>query len=78
MSTGQYRIPGEKRVENGITGTILDTSRNEDRITIKTRERPPREVDVNTSEFSDISLAYAVHLHKSQGLTWNMRPRMPG
>jgi conjugative relaxase-like TrwC/TraI family protein len=69
MFTGQYRIPGEKRVENGITGTILDTSRNEDHVTIKTRERPPREVDVNTSEFSDISLGYAVHVHKGQGLT---------
>jgi hypothetical protein len=69
MFTGQYRIPGEKRVENGITGTILDTSRDEDRVTVKTRERPPREVDVNTSEFSDISLGYAVHVHKGQGLT---------
>lgn len=69
MFTGQYRIPGKKRVENGITGTILDTSQSEDRVTIKTRERPPREVDVNTSEFADISLAYAVHVHKGQGLT---------
>lgn len=69
MFTGQYRIPGAKRVENGITGTILHTSRDEDRVTIRTREREPREVDVNTSEFSDISLAYAVHVHKGQGLT---------
>jgi hypothetical protein len=69
MFTAQYRIPGAKRVENGITGTILHTSREKDRVTIKTREREPREVDVNTSEFSAISLAYAVHIHKSQGLT---------
>jgi conjugative relaxase-like TrwC/TraI family protein len=69
MFTAQYRIPGQKRVENGINGTILDTSREDDRVTIKTRERPPREVDVNTSEFSDISLGYAVHVHKGQGLT---------
>jgi hypothetical protein len=69
MFTAQYRIPGDKRVENGITGTILDTSRDEDRVTIKTREREPREVDVNTSDFADISLAYAVHVHKGQGLT---------
>jgi hypothetical protein len=26
-------------------------------------------VDVNTGEFSDVSLAYAVHVHKGQGLT---------
>jgi conjugative relaxase-like TrwC/TraI family protein len=69
MFTGQYRIPGAKRVENGITGTILHTSREEDRVTVKTRERESREVDVNTGEFSDISLAYAVHVHKGQGLT---------
>ncbi|HYM45565.1 MAG TPA: hypothetical protein VES65_05315 [Solirubrobacteraceae bacterium] len=69
MFTGQYRIPGQKRVENGITGTILDTSQSEDRVTIKTREREPREVDVNTSEFADISLGYAVHVNKGQGLT---------
>lgn len=69
MFTAQYRIRGERRVENGITGTIADTDRDEDRVTIKTREREPREVNVNTSEFADISLGYTVHVHKGQGLT---------
>jgi conjugative relaxase-like TrwC/TraI family protein len=69
MFTAQYRIPGARRVENGITGTILHTNGEEDRVTIKTREREPREVNVNTREFSNISLAYAMHVHKSQGLT---------
>jgi len=69
MFTGQYRIPGSKRVENGITGTIVNAARDEDRVTINTREREPREVDVNTSEFSELSLGYAVHVHKGQGLT---------
>ena len=69
MFTSQYRIAGAKRVENGITGMIVHTARDEDRVTIKTREREPREVDVNTSEFSDLSLGYAVHVHKAQGLT---------
>ena len=68
--TAQYRVPGEKRVENGITGTVLDnTARGEDRVTIKTTEREPREVVLDTSKFSDLSLAYAVHVHKAQGLT---------
>jgi conjugative relaxase-like TrwC/TraI family protein len=69
MFTAQYRIPGEKRVENGITGTITHTDRDEDRVTIKTNERGAREVVLDTSEFADISLAYAVHVHKAQGLT---------
>ena len=42
--TAQYPVPGEKRVENGITGTVIDASRNEDTVTIKTREHEPREV----------------------------------
>lgn len=69
MFTAQCRILGDRRVENGITGRIVDTSRDDDRLTIKTRERDAREVSVDTSEFSDLSLAYCVHVHKSQGLT---------
>jgi hypothetical protein len=38
-------------------------------VTLNTSERPPREIDVNTSEFSDISLSYAVRIAKGQGLT---------
>lgn len=69
--TAQHHPPGQQRVENGITGTITDTSRSEHEhhVTIKTRESPPREVNVNTSEFNDLSLGYAVHVYKAQGLT---------
>ncbi len=69
--TAQHHPPGRQRVENGITGTITDTSRDEhqQQVSIKTRENPPREVQVNTSEFHDLSLAYAVHVYKAQGLT---------
>jgi conjugative relaxase-like TrwC/TraI family protein len=67
--TSQYRIPNTRRIENGITGTILHTSRDESRVTIKTHEHEPREVTLDTSEFSDLSLAYAVHTYKAQGLT---------
>jgi conjugative relaxase-like TrwC/TraI family protein len=67
--TGQFHPVGQKRVENGIGGTILDTSREESRVTIKTREREPREVQLDTSEFGDLSLGYAVHVHRGQGLT---------
>jgi conjugative relaxase-like TrwC/TraI family protein len=69
--TGQHHPPGQQRVENGTTGTIADTSRDEHQleVTVKTRENPPREVQVDTSEFHDLSLAYAVHVYKAQGLT---------
>jgi conjugative relaxase-like TrwC/TraI family protein len=69
MFTGQYQIPGSRRIENGILGTVLETSGDQDRVTIKTKEQEPREVQVRTGEFSELSLAYAVHVHKGQGLT---------
>jgi conjugative relaxase-like TrwC/TraI family protein len=67
--SAKYRIPGQQRIENGITGTVIDTSRGEDKVTIRTNEREPREVCVDTQEFSDLSLGYAVHVHKAQGIT---------
>lgn len=67
--SAQFRIPGQQRIENGITGTILETSRDEDKVTIRTNEREPREVEVDPTEFSDLSLSYAVHVHKAQGIT---------
>jgi conjugative relaxase-like TrwC/TraI family protein len=67
--TDKFRIKRLKRVENGITGTVVHASRNEDKVTIRTRESSPRDVEVDTEKFSDISLAYAVHIRKGQGLT---------
>jgi ATP-dependent exoDNAse (exonuclease V) alpha subunit len=67
--TAQFQIPGEQRVENGITGTVIHTGRGEDKVTINTRESPPRDIEVDTKEFSDLSLGYAVHIYKAQGLT---------
>jgi conjugative relaxase-like TrwC/TraI family protein len=67
--SAQFHIPGARRVENGIAGTIIDTSHQEHRMTIRTREREPREVKVYTTEFSELSLAYAVHVNKGQGIT---------
>jgi hypothetical protein len=67
--TDKFRIKRLKRVENGITGTVIHASSSEDKVTIRTRETKPRDVEVDTEKFSDISLAYAVHIRKGQGLT---------
>ena len=67
--TDKYRIKRFKRVENGITGTVIYASSSEDKVTIQTHERPPRKVEVDTAKFSELSLGYAVHIRKGQGLT---------
>ena len=67
--TAQFYPPREQRVENGTTGTILDIGRTDNRVTIQTQERPPREIQLDTNKYSEIALSYAVHLHKGQGIT---------
>ena len=67
--TAQFYPQHGERVENGTTGTILDIGRTDNRVTIQTQERPPREIDLDTSEYSELSLSYAVHLQKGQGIT---------
>jgi ATP-dependent exoDNAse (exonuclease V) alpha subunit len=67
--SAQFHPPGQKRIENGIAGAVIDTAHHKDRITIETHEREPREVAVDTREFSDLSLGYAVHVYKGQGIT---------
>lgn len=68
--TAQYRIPGQPLVKNGISATVIDTSRDEEnRVTLRTDQHEPREVQIDTSEFSELSLRYAVHIVKAQGIT---------
>ena len=67
--SAQFKIPNERRVENGITGTVVDADRDSDRVTIETHEHEPREVEVDTAKFSDLNLGYAVHVYKAQGIT---------
>jgi ATP-dependent exoDNAse (exonuclease V) alpha subunit len=66
--SAQLPQPG-RRVENGTRGTVIDTARHADRVTVRTDEREPREVSVDTHEFPDVGLAYAQHLYKAQGST---------
>ena len=70
--TAKFPVPGQERIKNGITATVIDTSRHEDRITIKTNEHEPRDVQIDTSKFDELSLSYAVHINKAQGITAEM------
>jgi ATP-dependent exoDNAse (exonuclease V) alpha subunit len=67
--SAQFHTFGQKRIENGIAGTVLDTDRDCDRVTIETHEHEPRQVAVDTAKFSDLNLGYAVHVYKAQGIT---------
>jgi len=67
--SAQFKIPNERRVENGITGAVADVDRDRGRVTIETHEREPRELAVDPARFSDLNLGYAVHVYKAQGST---------
>ncbi len=67
--SAKYRAPGQPRIKNGITATVLDTSREESKVTIRTNEHEPREAEIDTGNFSDMALSYAVHVNKGQGIT---------
>jgi ATP-dependent exoDNAse (exonuclease V) alpha subunit len=55
-------------VENGVVAVVAEADGAE-RVSLHTREPEPREIDVDTREFSDMRLAYAQHVYKAQGLT---------
>jgi conjugative relaxase-like TrwC/TraI family protein len=64
-----FKVPGDRRIENGITGTVSDVNTNANKVVIQTDERESREVEVDPSKFSDLNLSYAVHVYKAQGIT---------
>lgn len=64
-----FQVAGDRRVENGTRGTVTAADRGKDRVTVRTEERDPREVEVDTRRFSGLNLGYAVHVYKAQGLT---------
>ncbi len=67
--TGQLRLPGEPRVENGTRATVQSVSGRTDAVVMRTEEPQPRRVEFSTGEFRDVRLAYAQHVYKAQGLT---------
>jgi conjugative relaxase-like TrwC/TraI family protein len=68
--TAPHHQPGAPRVENGTLATISTTA-GENELTLQTQGAHEREVAVNTSEFSNLRLAYAQHVYKAQGTTVN-------
>jgi conjugative relaxase-like TrwC/TraI family protein len=66
--TAALYSPGQERVENGTVASVVQ-ARNESEVTIRTEEAEPREVKLDTSEFSELRLAYAQHVYKAQGRT---------
>jgi conjugative relaxase-like TrwC/TraI family protein len=66
--TGAFYPRGQERVENGTVAEVLET-RGQSQITIQTQESQPREVAIDTSEFSEMRLAYVQHVYKAQGRT---------
>ena len=67
--TAKFPVPGQERIKNGVSATVIDTSREKSKITIRTNELEPREVEIDTSKFDELSLSYAVHVNKGQGIT---------
>jgi conjugative relaxase-like TrwC/TraI family protein len=63
----QHRPNGERRVENGTRGEILDVDPEEQRVKVLTDGA--REVMVSGEDLSNLRLAYAQHLYRQQGAT---------
>ncbi len=63
----QHRPDGERRVENGTRGEILDVDPEEQRVKVLTDGA--REVMVNGEDLSSLRLSYAQHLYRQQGAT---------
>jgi conjugative relaxase-like TrwC/TraI family protein len=69
LFAAQHRVAGERRVENGTRGLVVDVDERWDAVRVRTQEPEPREVDVDTKEFDGLRLAYAQHVYKAQGVT---------
>jgi len=67
LLTGALYEPGRERVENGTRAQVTQASGR--KVTLRTEEPQPREVPVDTRQFSELRLAYAQHVYKAQGAT---------
>jgi ATP-dependent exoDNAse (exonuclease V) alpha subunit len=68
------RESGPPDRSGGEESSTFGTARSggeEHHLTVKTQGAHEREVEVNTSEFTDLRLSYAQHVYKAQGLTVN-------
>ncbi len=47
----------------------VEADRDRDRVTFETHEHELREVEVDTTKFSNLNLGYAIHIYKAQGIS---------
>ncbi|HWJ50642.1 MAG TPA: AAA family ATPase, partial [Solirubrobacteraceae bacterium] len=65
--TAQHHPDGERRVENGTRGEIIDVDPEEQRVSIRTDGE--REVTVSGDDLENVRLSYAQHVYRQQGAT---------
>lgn len=65
--TAQHHPDGERRVENGTRGEIIDVDPDEQRVSIRTDGA--REVTVSGDDLENVRLSYAQHVYRQQGAT---------
>jgi ATP-dependent exoDNAse (exonuclease V) alpha subunit len=62
------QIPGERRVENGARGVLVEANAEAGAIRVRL-DATGREVDVAGNDVADLRLAYAQHVYRQQGAT---------
>jgi ATP-dependent exoDNAse (exonuclease V) alpha subunit len=63
----QHRPEGERRIENGTRGEIIDVDAERQRVSLLTDGA--REVTLTGDELGNVRLSYAQHLYRQQGAT---------
>jgi ATP-dependent exoDNAse (exonuclease V) alpha subunit len=65
--TAQHHPEGERRVENGTRGEVIDVDPDEQSVSIRTDGA--REITVSGEDLENVRLSYAQHVYRQQGAT---------
>jgi conjugative relaxase-like TrwC/TraI family protein len=63
----QHHPEGERRVENGTRGEVIDVNPDQQRVSIRTDNT--REITVSGDDLENVRLSYAQHVYRQQGAT---------